>query len=95
MENAEMSVTEAVNMVVISDIHWLLTTASLHSNKTTISFREALKSNYTTTWLDEQLGGMLPKQWLLVELLLKLFICSGLDCHSTKLNSFSQKVISF
>lgn len=45
VENTGMSVTQAVNAVVIRRPRWLLTTASLHSNKSTISFRAALKSN--------------------------------------------------
>lgn len=45
VENTRMSVTQAVNTGVIRRPRWLLTTASLHSNKSTISFRAALKSN--------------------------------------------------
>lgn len=63
-KNAAMSVTEVVNLVVILDITSGSWQQHHYTEHNLLQRSIKIKLDYTSAWLDELRGVMVPKEWL-------------------------------
>lgn len=90
-KNAAMSVTEVVNLVVILDITSGSWQQHHYTEHNLLQRSIKIKLDYTSAWLDELRGVMVPKEWL------SGYYCKALQVLGLELplDKRPRKVISF